>query len=104
MDSKQPTLFKMTQFCILQAKSSLQYCERHVLLFSAFCGEMLVQLFSVNRVGAMSYFLASSKMQDCSFPQFFLLTSNKNEQANQLIVLKSNKQNVNLEICWQFKS
>lgn len=52
----------------------------------------------------MSYFLASSKMQDCSFPQFFLLTSNKNEQANQLIVLKSNKQNVNLEICWQFKS
>jgi len=50
---------------------------------------MLVQLFDVDRVGATSYFLAGNKMQNCSLPQLFFPTSNQNEQADQLIVLKS---------------
>lgn len=82
---------KHDMVCILQVNRCLQYVNRHVCLFFAFYGETLVQLFSVDRMGAMSYLLASNKMQDCSFAQFFLPISNKNEPADQLIVLKSNK-------------
>lgn len=62
--------------------------QGHDLLFSAFCGEMLVQLSNVDRAGAMSYFLASNKMQDPSLPQFFLPMSNKNQTRRPAYCIK----------------
>lgn len=99
LDSQQPGVWKMTQFCVLQAKRCFQCCKRHIP-FSLHFVEMLVQLFSAHKVGARPFLLASKKFQSCSAPH---LSLNLNKRY-KLIYWCQNKQNVDLEICWQLKS